>query len=351
MNSYFISIEVAVAFFFALSFLTIIPWLIYSSRKYGSVSIWQSIIVYSFIFYMLTALFLVILPMPSTRDTCSLQASGTVSYSLIPFMFIYEITHSSSVAWSQPSTYTQLLKHSAFIQASFNFLLLLPFGVYVRYLTPKLGQWKRALGLGFAVSLFFEVTQITGVYGIYNCPYRLFDVDDLILNSMGSLAGFLIAPTILSLFPSKQSVLERSLILKEEHRVLPMNQLLAVVADYFLIQLVYLTWSLVSGQSSMNGLVEFMIKALLFFIVYFVIPALWKGNTVGTIILRHTLRDKEGNSPEVKALLKRSGAIYLPFLISGLLNVMNGLEINLESPLYTVQIWMTILVFIVYGLI
>ena len=71
----------------------------------------------------------------------------------------------------------------------------------MRYFFQEKRYWKRALALGFALSLFFEVTQVTG---IYKCPYRLFDVDDLMLNSTGALFGFLVAPVILALFPSKE---------------------------------------------------------------------------------------------------------------------------------------------------
>src|SRR5699024_8819173 len=130
---------------------------------------------YSFAYYMLTALFLVLLPLPSTRDTCSMQPADTVHYSLTPFTFIKDIFKDGSVVLSQPSTYINLLKQNAFIQAAFNFLLLLPFGVYLRYFMNKRRHWISAFGLGFALSLFYEITQVTGIYGIYNCPYRIFD--------------------------------------------------------------------------------------------------------------------------------------------------------------------------------
>ena len=88
MSVYLFPIKTAIIIFFPLSFLLILPWLIYSYRKYGYLSPWASLVAYSFAFYMLTALFLVLLPLPNTRDTCSLQAPGTVHYSLIPFSFI-----------------------------------------------------------------------------------------------------------------------------------------------------------------------------------------------------------------------------------------------------------------------
>jgi hypothetical protein len=46
-----------------------------------------------------------------------------------------------------------------------------------------------ATALGFALSLSVETAQITGLFGLYPCAYRQFDVDDLILNTGGTLAG------------------------------------------------------------------------------------------------------------------------------------------------------------------
>ncbi len=48
-----------------------------------------------------------------------------------------------------------------------------------------------AAGLGY--SLFLEIAQGTGLFGIYPCPYRSFDVDDLITNTLGALAGAALA--------------------------------------------------------------------------------------------------------------------------------------------------------------
>src|SRR5690625_3520568 len=206
LSIYFEPIRIALIIFIFLGFLLMIPWLIYIYRKYGYVSIWQSIVVYSFAYYMLTALFLVLLPLPTTSDTSSMQPADTVHYSLIPFTFMKDIISGSSIVLSQPSTYIRLLTQSAFVQAVFNFLLLMPFGVYLRYFLNKRHHWKKVFGLGFTLSLFYEVTQITGIYGIYNCPYRIFDVDDLLLNSTGALFGFLLAPILLALFASRKSV-------------------------------------------------------------------------------------------------------------------------------------------------
>ena len=339
MSIYLFPIKIAFIMFILFGFLLIIPWLIYSYRKYGRISLWASIVAYSFIYYMLAALFLVLLPLPNTRDTCSMQSPDTVHYSLIPFSFIRDIIKSSSVVWSQPATYVSLLKQGAFLQALFNFILLLPFGVYLRYFFYHKRYWKRALSFGFALSLFYEITQITGIYGIYNCPYRIFDVDDLILNSTGALFGFLVAPVILTLFPSRKSLIEKGEKLRGYRLVPPLSQLLAVFIDYVLIKM---SWKLIGGFVTTSGLVEFIYTTVLFWILFFVVPAVWKGKTIGTHILQFQLRNFDGGVPSRWSLLKRAIALYLPLMVTSFLKIFTDIELDIDSSFYVYQVWITV---------
>ncbi|MGV2644810.1 teicoplanin resistance protein VanZ, partial [Clostridium perfringens] len=95
------------------------------------------------------------------------------------------------VVWGEPSTYMHLFKERAFLQVVFNVFLVVPFGMFLRYYARA--SWVTCLVASFGLSLFFEVTQVTGIYGIYDHPYRLFDVDDLLLNTMGGMIGFVLA--------------------------------------------------------------------------------------------------------------------------------------------------------------
>ena len=71
--------------------------------------------------------------------------------------------------------------------ADLTVLLFVPLGVLVRVITHR--GAVVATALGFAVSLLIEVTQLTGVWGVYPCAYRLFDVDDLVTNTLGAALG------------------------------------------------------------------------------------------------------------------------------------------------------------------
>ncbi|MDY7042633.1 VanZ family protein [Virgibacillus sp. M23] len=342
MFSYTMPIQTAFIMFLVLGFLLIIPWLIYCYRKYGYLSIWTSIIVYSFIFYMLSALFLVLLPLPSTRDTCAFQAPDTVYYSIIPFYFVWDIVHGSAVIWSQPATYIQIIKESAFLQAVFNFLLLLPLGVYIRYYFQERYYWKRALLIGFTTSLFFEVTQLTGIYGLYTCPYRIFDVDDLLLNSSGALFGFLIGPVILALFPSKKKVLAKKDKILRKDIVLPIPQLLAIFIDFLLV---HISWEILTGFFLTDHLIEVIYKTLVFFVVFFVVPVFWKGKTIGTTVMRYRLIDKKKRYPAWSLLLKRFIALYIPWVIYQGLKAVSLINLDMESAFYYYHVWISLAAF------
>lgn len=341
--TYILPIQVAFIIFSILGFFLIIPWMIYSYRKYGFFSLWTSLIVYSFSFYMLSALFLVLLPLPTTRNTCALQSPDTVYYSLAPFSFIRDTFKGSAIVWSQPTTYIQLFKQSAFLQAAFNFILLLPLGVYLRYFLQEKRYWKRAFGLGFALSLFYEITQLTGIYGLYTCPYRIFDVDDLILNSTGALFGFLIAPVILALFPSKKSVLAKKEKILKENVVSPLARLLAVIIDFLVIGI---SWSLTIGLFTSSRFIEIIFTTIGFLVVFFILPVFWGGKTLGTNMMGYKLISTVESRPSWQAFLKRCLALYLPWVILTLLNVITGMKIDINSDLYPYHVWVSLVAFI-----
>ncbi|CAN5531424.1 hypothetical protein BH11ACT8_BH11ACT8_28350 [soil metagenome] len=84
-----------------------------------------------------------------------------------------------------------LIGQPAFLQVALNVLLFVPFGFFVRRVLRR--GVVVATGLGLAVSLLIECTQLTGDWGLYACPYRLFDVDDLLVNTLGATIGSLLS--------------------------------------------------------------------------------------------------------------------------------------------------------------
>jgi len=84
-----------------------------------------------------------------------------------------------------------LLREPAFQQIVLNVLLFVPLGYFLRVILHR-GVVVATLA-GFGLSLLIELTQKTGVWHLYSCAYRLFDVDDLIVNTLGATVGSLLS--------------------------------------------------------------------------------------------------------------------------------------------------------------
>ena len=88
---------------------------------------------------------------------------------------------------SDARTYLPALFDRTVLQVVCNILMLLPFGMYLRYVCG-LDLGKVAL-VSLAFSAFIELGQLTGLFFVFRGSYRLCDVDDLMLNTLGGLLG------------------------------------------------------------------------------------------------------------------------------------------------------------------
>ena len=232
MNSYIETIKTAIIFFPVIAFLFTLPYILIQYHKYGSVYFLRTIIVYSFILYLIVAYFLVILPLPSIEDVRNLT---TPRWQLIPFSFIKDIITAIPLQINNLQTYIKTIKSFAFFQAFFNILLCLPFGVYLHYYFKY--NLKQTILYTFLLSLFFELTQLSGLYFIYPRGYRLFDVDDLILNTLGGLIGYYVGNIILKILPNREKIDAKSLQLGT--KVSFLRRSTAFFLDLFLSHCIY----------------------------------------------------------------------------------------------------------------
>ncbi|MFC0266064.1 VanZ family protein [Alloscardovia macacae] len=204
LSAYTMPIQTAFLFFPAIAAVLVLPVYIYQYRKFGFMNMWRLAAIYAFVLYLMCAYFLVILTLPPTRDIISLLGTHRQTYYLVPFSSIMDIIRETQVVPSRPSTYLHLLRERAFLQVAFNLLLTVPFGMFLRYLFRlKLGATTL---ITFCLTLFFETSQLTGLFGIYNAPYRLFSVDDLMQNTLGGMLGYALVPALLWFIPSLDSV-------------------------------------------------------------------------------------------------------------------------------------------------
>ncbi|HBA37820.1 MAG TPA: VanZ family protein, partial [Firmicutes bacterium] len=196
---------IAVIFTFPVVALIItLPYILHQYHKYGSVNPLRTLIIYSFILYMMAIYFLVILPLPKLNEVTKPE----VYMRLVPFSFIGDFLRESSLKLGDPSTYLKAIKEPCFYVVFFNILMTIPFGIYLRYYFKK--DFKSTAISTFLLSLFFELTQLSGLYFIYKYPYRLFDIDDLLLNTLGGIIGYALAGIVSKLLPTRDEIDEHS---------------------------------------------------------------------------------------------------------------------------------------------
>lgn len=141
---------------------------------------------YAFLLFFLSIFILIVLPLPDiTPGFCNIhQDAGEPE--LRPFSFAGDIARHSGLT-RQRFTVQRLLGAASFQLAVSNVLVFIPLGIYlVGVLRFSVGK---AVLISFGCTLFLEVMQGTALFGIYPCPYRHFNVDDLMLNTFGAVLG------------------------------------------------------------------------------------------------------------------------------------------------------------------
>nr|WP_270740687.1 VanZ family protein [Lactococcus formosensis] len=153
---------------------------------------------------MVCAYAMTIFPLPDVAQVA--QMTGP-KQNLVPFDFVRQFITYNPLVLDDSSTWLMAIKAPSFIQPFFNLLLTLPFGIYLRYLFKR--NFSQTLVWSFMLTLSFELLQRSALFGLYPRPYRLFDVDDLMINTLGSMLGFGIACLLVKVLPdldAKQAV-------------------------------------------------------------------------------------------------------------------------------------------------
>lgn len=317
-----IALSVGASLLFVL--LSVVPYAIYNYRKHGQIPVKRTLIGYSFIWYLVAAYFLVILPLPA-RET--VEQLTRAQANLEPFIFVEHFLRYSGIDLSDPRTYFSAMLQPTAYTVYFNLLLTVPLGIYLRKYFGF--GFLKTLGLGFLLSLFFEITQLTGLYGVYPRPYRIFNVDDLLINSFGAAVGFLIAPLLKGLAPEmeKEDHLQEINDVTIPRRLLALSIDIAVISGLYPLLLTILEFVFV--QDFQDGSFAFTIIFLLSF-GYFMTTALVLGSqTLGMALVRIYVKDENGKRVSRWRMLFRH-ALFLLWIPGSLV----FLEVSsLEEPL------------------
>ncbi|MGW4111459.1 VanZ family protein [Actinosynnema sp. NPDC004786] len=160
--------------------VAVLPWVHRQYRRYGQLRGWSAVVAAGGALYACGLVAFTLFPLPDvTGGFCTGRALRHY-WQLRPFASLDDIAAAG-----------HSLTSPAFLQVALNVVLFVPLGFLLRY------RFRRGLpastALGLLVSLAVEVTQGTAVFGLYPCPYRIADVDDLITNTAGAVVGWLLA--------------------------------------------------------------------------------------------------------------------------------------------------------------
>ncbi|MDW7652081.1 MAG: VanZ family protein [Bacillota bacterium] len=139
----------------------------------------KRLIFYSFVFYLFNVFQVTTGGIHVPPDS---NFQSGFSPQLVPFRFIadwFALYQRQGAGWF----FWNSVKLSAY-----NFIMLFPLGVYLPLLY-KLNKWKKAALYLFLTSLTIEVYQI--IFSYFGLTmFRQFNVDDILLNTLGGLFGY-----------------------------------------------------------------------------------------------------------------------------------------------------------------
>ena len=138
----------------------------------------------AFLYYLSCVFALVFLPLPSIEEAAELM----YQVELMPL-------HCLADACKDPIKGTLVIL--------FNILMTVPFGMFLRYYFGM--DAKRVFLYSLALTTLIEFGQFSGLFFLFKGSYRLFEVDDLLLNTIGGMLGYLLIGKFEKKLPSLET--------------------------------------------------------------------------------------------------------------------------------------------------
>lgn len=273
----------------------VMPYTVHCYLRDKSINVRRSTYIYIFVLYFICAYFMTMLPFPTKE---SLEALPPVSeyIQLIPFKNFFDIKAATVV------------RDVAILV--FNVFLTVPLGFFSRFLFNF--NFKKTVLAGFLTATLYEVTQITGIFFIYSRPYRFFDIDDFIINTLGAIIGYLLVPVLIRIIPRPEDS-KRQLVQGSE--VSFFHRCISMVIDFIIVFIVTTTVvvcipdlrNFLTGDES---LLRFPAFYFLFLLIGFAYAMFFRGGTLGNRITGLRLMKKGGRTAPRIATAMRSTVIY-----------------------------------------
>ncbi|RJQ85600.1 VanZ family protein, partial [Amycolatopsis panacis] len=181
MTQWSVPTLIAVFAGFGLAIVLVVPYVAVTYRKRGELGMFRAIAAPAFLVYAFALVTYTLMPIPQIDAAYCVTHRKLRHPELNPLQFLSDMHQFN----------TDLLHNPALRQVLFNVAFFVPWGVLMRRL------FGRSIGFailsGFAMSLLIETTQLTGVWFLMRCPYRLFDTGDLLSNTVGAVLGAALA--------------------------------------------------------------------------------------------------------------------------------------------------------------
>lgn len=172
-----------IKFYLALLGIVMVPFEAIKIAHTRRINGMKLLINQAFILYMICLFAVCFFPLPSADEIMKL----TYRFQYVPFFFVGDIIKNFSI--------------EAVCQVIFNVVLTVPFGAFLRYRT-KMSIVKATL-CTLLLSVVIEFGQYTGLFFMYHGSYRVCDVDDLIMNTIGGFVGAFVMGILESRIPSE----------------------------------------------------------------------------------------------------------------------------------------------------
>ena len=345
MSAYLMPIKVALLLFPFLALAISSIFFVRQYRKFGRFIFSRAIVLYSFVFYLLCAYFLVILPLPSIEEVAQMNGPKMEWQLGASWQHFLQQT---VLQINDPTTYLPALKQNVVLEPLFNLFLTLPFGVYMRYYFKL--SFPKTIVATFGLSLFFELTQLTGLYFIYPRPYRLFDVNDLFVNTLGGTTVFLVTPLFTFLLPTREEMDAESYA--KDNRVTFTRRFVAWLIDWGILNL--FAWMLmILLRVTVNKEIDdftndywyFLLEVVLYFIL---LNYILNGQTLGKKLVRIRVMEENHSRVSFRAIFKRYGLLYLIYVSATRINVLFTPFIQSTNQMLVL---VSLLVVLIFGLI
>lgn len=152
--------------------LFLIVYSIYLIKTFKKHTLFKKLVVFTFAIYIVSVVIITIFPVPVDKSTIYFaKESSYLQNNFMPLQFLNNFSNYQSLG---------------------NFLLFLPLSIYLVLLNKKFNSYKKVFSIALLFSLSIELTQLL-ISTLLGFTYRVTDIDDLILNTLGASFGYLIS--------------------------------------------------------------------------------------------------------------------------------------------------------------